>query len=132
MKTFLAMLLRMGDIKLSAHRDYWDDNCRIGAVADLMPVKCFDKLHRNIHFCDNTNIRKEDRYAKVRPIMDTVCNNFSKMEPENDYSINEAMIPYNGKKAGNLQQYIKSKPKKWGFKFFTNAGISGIVYDFLP
>ena len=49
------------------------------------------------------------------------------MEPENDYSIDEATIPYKGKKAGNLRHYIKSKPKKWGFRFFTRAGISGIV-----
>ena len=133
MKTFLAMLLSLGVMKLSAYWDYWDDDCRIGVVADLMPVKRFDKLRRYIHFCDNTIIRKEVRYAKVRPIMDTVRrNNFLKMKPENDSSIDEAMIPYKRKKAGNLRQYIKSKPKKWGFKFFKHAGISGIVYDFLP
>ena len=64
--------------------------------------------------------------------MNTVRNNFLKMEPENDYSIDEAMIPHKGKKAVNLRQYIKSKPKKRGFKFFARAGISGIVYDFFP
>ena len=132
MKIFLAMLLRMGVLKLSAYRYCWDDDCRIGVVADHEPVKRFNTLRRYIHLCDNANIRKEDRYAKVRPIIDTVRNNFLKMEPENDYSIDEAMIPYKGKKAGNLRQYIKSKPKKWGFKFFTRAGISGIVFDFLP
>ena len=86
------MLLRMVVMKLSAYRDYWDDDCRIGVVTDLMPVKRFDKLSRYIHFCDNTNIRKEDRYAKVRPILETGRNNFLKIEPENDYSIEEAMI----------------------------------------
>lgn len=132
MKTFLAILLRMGVMKLSAYRDYWDEDCRINVVADLMPVKRFEKLRRYVHFCDNTNIRKEDRYAKVRPLMDAVRNNLIKIEPERDYSIDEAMIPYKGKKAGNLRQYIKNKPKKWGFKFFTRAGVSGIIYDFLP
>ena len=66
----------MAVMKLSAYRDYWDDDCQIGVVADLKPVKHFDKLRRYIHFCDFANIRKEDRYAKVQPIMDTVHNNF--------------------------------------------------------
>ena len=88
-------------MKLSAYRNYWDDDCRIGVVGDLMLVKRLDKLRRYIHFCDNTNIKKEDRYAKVRPIMDTVRNNFLKMEPENDHSIDEAMIPYKWRKVGN-------------------------------
>lgn len=42
------------------------------------------------------------------------------------------MIPYKGKKAGSRRQYIKSKPKKWGFKFFVRTGINGMVYDFFP
>lgn len=42
------------------------------------------------------------------------------------------MIPYKGKKAGSKRQYIKSKPKKWGFKFFIRAGVNGCIYDFLP
>ena len=60
MKTFLAMLLRMRVMKLSAYQDYWDDDCQIGVVADLTPVKRFNQLRHYIHFCDNTNIKKED------------------------------------------------------------------------
>lgn len=47
-------------------------------------------------------------------------------------SIDETMIPYKGTRAGNLRQYMKGKPHKWGFKFFVRAGVSGIVYDFVP
>ena len=43
----------------------------------------------------------------------------------------EMMVPYKGTRAGNLRQYIRSKPHKWGFKLFTRAGVSGIVYDFI-
>lgn len=41
------------------------------------------------------------------------------------------MVPYKGKKAGSLQQYLPNKPKKWGFKIFVRAGVSGFVYDFM-
>lgn len=30
------------------------------------------------------------------------------------------MIPYKGTRAGSRRQYIKNKPKKWGFKMFVN------------
>ena len=29
-----------------------------------------------------------------------------------------------------LKQYLPNKPHKWGFKMFTRAGVSGIIYDF--
>lgn len=42
------------------------------------------------------------------------------------------MVPYKGKKAGSRRQYMKNKPKKWGFKLFVRAGIDAMVYDFFP
>lgn len=53
------------------------------------------------------------------------------MESENQFSIDEMMVPYKGKKAGSLRQYLPSKPKKWGIKIFVRAGVSGFVYDFM-
>jgi len=54
------------------------------------------------------------------------------VEHETRFSVDEMMIPYKGVKAGSRRQYIKNKPKKWGFKFFVRAGVSGMVYDFFP
>lgn len=78
------------------------------------------------------HINAEDRYAKVRPLLDAVQRNLRKIKPESDYSVDEAMIPYKGTQEETLRQYVKNKPKKWGFKFFIRAGVSGIVYDYLP
>ncbi|KAM4578002.1 piggyBac transposable element-derived protein 3-like [Fundulus diaphanus] len=39
------------------------------------------------------------------------------------------MVSYKGKKAGNLRQYIKSKPDKWGFKLFARASEDGFIHD---
>ncbi|XP_045505567.1 putative nuclease HARBI1 [Colias croceus] len=41
------------------------------------------------------------------------------------------MVPYTGKKAGYRKQYVKNKPKKWGYKIFVRAGVSGFVYDLI-
>lgn len=54
-----------------------------------------------------------------------------KLEEEGKYSIDEMMIPYKGTKAGKRRQYIKNKPKKWGYKNFVRAGVSGLIYDFI-
>nr|CAI5820084.1 unnamed protein product [Callosobruchus analis] len=47
------------------------------------------------------------------------------------FSIDEMMVAYKGSKAGSLRQYMPKNPKKWGFKMFVRAGLSGIIYDFL-
>ena len=44
-------------------------------------------------------------------------------------SVDEQMIPYKGKHS--LRQYLPKKPKKWGLKVISRAGVSGITYDFL-
>lgn len=54
-----------------------------------------------------------------------------KTEFETRFSIDEMIVPYKGKKVGNRKQYIKNKPRKWGFKIFVRAGTTGFVYDFL-
>ncbi|KAF9422858.1 hypothetical protein HW555_001642 [Spodoptera exigua] len=75
--------------------------------------------------------RSKHRYFKIRPVMERIRQNFLKVEEEGKYSIDEMMIPYKGRKAGKRKQYVKMKPKKWGFKNFVRAGVSGIIYDFL-
>ena len=44
------------------------------------------------------------------------------------HSIDEQIIPFKGR--SSLKQYNKNKPHKWGFKVFTRAGVSGMMYDF--
>ena len=50
------------------------------------------------------------------------------VEPEERHSIDEQIIPFKGR--SSLKQYNKNKPHKWGFKVFTQAGVSGMMYDF--
>lgn len=57
--------------------------------------------------------------------------NFLKVAHETRFSIDEMMVPYKGKKAGNRKQYVINKPKKWGYKFIVRAGVSDFVYDFI-
>lgn len=95
-----------------------------------MTLKKLQLLRRYLHF--NDNLRDDgDRYYKIRPHLQKIRENCLKIEEETTFSIDEMMVPYKGTRAGTRKQYIKNKPKKWGFKIFVRAGISGLVYDFL-
>lgn len=48
--------------------------------------------------------------------------------PEERHSIDEQMIAF--KRRSHLKQYVRYKPHNWGFKVFTRAGASGLMYDF--
>lgn len=131
-KTYLAIKIMMGIIKLPAYIDYWNQKTRVASIADIMSLKRYQKIRRYLHFNDN-NFDDGDRYYKIRPILDRVLvrSHCLQQEEEHKYSVDEMMIPYKRKKAGNRRQYMQNKPTKWGFKMFVRAGVSGFVYDFL-
>ncbi|CAB4059462.1 unnamed protein product [Lepeophtheirus salmonis] len=43
----------------------------------------------------------------------------------------ELMVVYKETRAGNLRQYIKSKPYKWGYKLFCRVSIDGFIHNIL-
>lgn len=128
---FIAINLLMGVVKMPAYRDYWKKDLRYSLVADVMSLKRYEQIRQFLHFVDNSQ-QNEDRYFKIRPILEGVRRNCLKIEEEHRYSIDEMMVPYKGTRAGNRRQYVANKPKKWGFKIFVRAGVSGCVYDFIP
>lgn len=129
-KDFVAINLLMGIVDMPAYTDYWSRELRYSLIADVMTLKKFQQLRRYIHF-NNNLLDDGDRYFKIRPFVEKLRANFLKIPHEDKFSIDEMMVPYKGKKAGNRKQYVKNKPKKWGYKIFVRAGVSGFVYDFL-
>lgn len=101
-------------------------------IRRTMTIDKYIDIRANIHFNDNELIDAEDGYYKIRPILDRLLENFGKIEWERRFSLDEAITPYKGRRAGGLKVYNKNKPHKWGFKLYTLAGVSGFVYDILP
>ena len=133
MNIFLAIWIYMGICRLPSYEDYWNSYLRVPQIADAMPLKRFIKIRARFHLVDNAMPANGDRYFKVRPLLKHMQKKCQAIEQlENQYSIDESMIPYKGKKASMLRQYLPNKPHKWGFKFFLLCGTSGIAYDFLP
>ena len=67
----------MGVVQMGAMTDYWSPNIRLSSIADAMTLRRYKILHSNIHFVDNlANHDPNDRYCKIRPILDHVRQNF--------------------------------------------------------
>uniref|UniRef100_W5MXA2 PiggyBac transposable element-derived protein domain-containing protein n=1 Tax=Lepisosteus oculatus TaxID=7918 RepID=W5MXA2_LEPOC len=120
-KAFIGIKLFMSVVKMRAMEDYWASDTRYDKIADVMPIKHFKCLSRMLHFQNNlVPESREDWLVKIRPVIDHM------FESENQFSIDEMMVPYKG----CLRQYLPAKPKKWGFKIFVHAWVFGFVYDF--
>lgn len=128
--TFIAILLYMGVVECPSLDDYWAMSTRVPQVADLMSSKRFRLLRRTLHFNDNSLIPGTvDRFYKVRPLFNFLNEAFRDEPQTPKQSIDEVMVGYKGKTAGNLRQYIKTKPDKWGFKLFSRASEDGFIHD---
>lgn len=84
-----------------------------------MSSKMFRLLKRVIHFSDNTEIPgTSECFFKVWPLFSFLATAFRREPKTSKESVDEVMVAYKGKTAGNLRQYIKNKQDKLGFKLF--------------
>ncbi|XP_030260438.1 piggyBac transposable element-derived protein 3-like isoform X1 [Sparus aurata] len=130
MMNFVAILVYMGIAKLPSVYDYWAMETRVPQVANLMSSKRFSLMKRLVHFNDNTQIPGTvDRFFKIRPLFSLLNTAFRRELQTPKQSVDSVMVAYKGKTAGNLRQYIKNKPHKWGFKLFARASDDGFIHD---
>lgn len=130
---YLGINVAMTYIRYPRARMYWssDQGLRCSLIADAMPVNRFETITKNLHFTDNLSHNKEDtdKVWKLRPVLDYLATRFKEgVTPEESHSVDEMMVPFTGR--SSLKQYIRSKPKPWGFKIWTRSGVSGYVYAF--
>ena len=75
---------------------------------------------QNLHIADNSNLDKEDKFAKVRPLINKLNEQcLANYLPEQSVSIDESMVPYFGRHG--CKQYMRNKPVKFGHKFWVAA-----------
>ncbi|CAB4043729.1 Hypothetical predicted protein, partial [Paramuricea clavata] len=125
-----GMHLKMGIIKLPSYKMYWSQKVRFPAVADIMPLKRYEKIRSNLHFVDNSLIGgNSSKLAKIQPVIDIFREQCVKIKPEESHFVDEQIIPAKTKYSG-IRQYNPKKPVKWGFKNLVRAVASGFMYDF--
>ena len=86
---------------------------------------------QNLHLADNSNLDKEDKFAKVRPLIDKLNEHYlANYLPEQSVSIDESILPYFGHHG--CKQYMRNKPVKFCYKFCVAATLLGYVIQFYP
>ena len=126
----LGMYLLMGLSQMPSVRAYWEAETYYAPIADIMPRNRFEKLLTMLHFQDNsaTEEMKKDKAWKIRPWLSALRSQCLQTPPEECHSIDEIMVAFKGR--SHMKVYMPGKPKKWGFKMWGRAGVSGFLYDF--
>lgn len=132
-KLFFAINIMMTYIKYLAYRMYWSSipGLRFDPIANAMPLKRYEEIKRFLHFKNNDDIpeNNEDSFIKIRSFLDILERTFADAATPTEYmAIDEMIIPFKGRSRN--KQYIKSKPKKWGFKVWVRASADGFVSKF--
>ena len=113
----------MGYHKLLNLRSYWETespSLSVNFIANMMTRERFKEIFGNLHFSNNEDVLPRDQQAhdrafKVRWLIDYLNEHFlNSMEPEFEQIVDEHMIKYKGRSI--MQQHIKNKPIKWGFR----------------
>ena len=99
------------------------------SIQNAMVGYRFCEIFQNLHFEDNGKDVKTDKTLKMRPVIDHLnLKFFEALWNDSKQSIDEHMVKFEGKPG--MKQYRKSKPIKWGFKFwFCCLSKSGYLYQ---
>ena len=86
---------------------------------------------QNLHLADNPNLDKEEKFAKMRPLIDNLNKqSLANYLPEQSVSIDESVVPYFG--CHGCKQYMRNKPVKFCYKFWVAATPLGYTIQFYP
>ena len=117
-------------IDFPAYQMYWALETRYPPIADVMSRSRHQQLREFLPVSDNLQRDNPEntgnKLYKIQPILEHVRNNCIEIEPEQEHSMDEQIIPAKTKYSG-ICQYNPKKPVKWGFKNFVRAGSSGIT-----
>ncbi|XP_053968363.1 uncharacterized protein LOC128869787 [Anastrepha ludens] len=98
-KRYIGILLYMGVLKLPQLKMAWSKDLNLTAITDSMPRGKFEKIKQCLHFNDNTKQSKKgdlnyDKLYKIRPLLDSLKENFGKLPQEEHQSIDEQIIAF--------------------------------------
>lgn len=130
---FLGVLILSGYNDLPRKHMYWE-NCsdtKNELVRNAISRDRFRYVMQNFHCCDNNNLNGDDKFAKIRPFINALNKKFLELAPvEEAHSVDESMVPYYGRHG--TKQFIRGKPIRWGYKFWTGTTRLGYIEWFDP
>nr|CAH7738072.1 unnamed protein product [Callosobruchus chinensis] len=130
-KVFLGILMFSGYHKLPRERLFWclDEDVSVPCISQAMSRNRYYQIKKYLHFADNSNLDKNDKLYKVRPLMMMLNKNFQQWGIfYSDLSIDEAMVKYFGHHSA--KQFIRGKPVRFGYKVWMLCSSTGYCYNF--
>lgn len=106
--TFIGIILLSGYVIVPRRRMYWQNekDTYNELVSNAMSRDKFDFIFSNFHVCNNDALNKNDRFAKVRPLLNEINDRFKNYAPhEQNHSVDESMVPYYGRHG--CKQFIR-------------------------
>lgn len=110
MLVFIAVLLLSGYVSMPRKVMYWqhEEDTHNDLVSGAISRDRFQQIMSNLHACDNDNLKKSDRFSKIRCLLERLNKNFQDFSPHEQFqSIDESMVPYYGRHGA--KQFIKGK-----------------------
>lgn len=133
MTRFIGFLIFTGYHTVPQFENYWSNQPDLGIplVKNSITRAQFRIVKQNIHLCDNDNHDKNDRFAKVRPLLEILNKKFMQFGVfHENLSIDEQMVPYFGRHS--CKMFIRGKPIRFGFKLWVLASSEGFIYYSIP
>lgn len=132
-KCFLAILLVSGYNQVPRVKMYWEtkDDVMNQAISQAMPRNKFLNIMRCLHVCDNADLDKNTKFAKVVPLWNMMNKRFLKyFVGDANLCIDESMIPYYGRHSA--KQHIHGKPIRFGYKAWCLCTRLGYLIQAIP
>ncbi|GLV46154.1 hypothetical protein CBL_02870 [Carabus blaptoides fortunei] len=109
-KIFIGVLLYSGYHKLPRERFYWslDEDFNTATVYNAISKNRFYEIKKNLHFADNTALDKNDKMAKLRPLMNLLNRNFQQCS----------------------KQFLIKKPVRFGYKNWMLCSSCGYCFAY--
>lgn len=132
-KHFIGVSIVLTLLGFPRMRMAWESQTRYPLVADTIVRDRFYHLRNNLHIVDENSVSQEtksnDRFWKVRPLCSRVREKCLQYERPREVSIDEQMIPFEGRVT--MRQYVKGKPNPVGIKNFVMTSTNGLPLDFI-
>ena len=132
-RVFIAVLICSGYVDLPRRRMFREQasDVRNELVCSLMSRDRFEEIMKYIHVNDNTQFDPEDKYSKVRPLMDHLSMKFVDTScGEEELDVGESVLPYYGRHG--CKQFIRNKPIRFGYKIWCLNAPLGYLVKFIP
>ena len=130
---FVSILLLSGYHALPQQHLYWErsHDVQLPFVYENISKNRFLQDKKYLHFADNDNLEKTDKFAKIRPLYDLANKSLKQYGFwDKDYSIDEQMVPYYG--MHSAKQTMRNKGIRFGYKNFVLSSSDGYPYTFIP